>query len=292
MARKKKNNKRKTNNNPQYSTVEVTPKKAEEWLQLNTQNRRVRARTVDFYAEQMRAGKWGLTGQPIIFSKKGELIDGQHRLHAVVQSGCTVKFTVAKNVENENFTKIDTGINRSAGDILHIAGYNFSSRMAAAVRVILVLETIDAGQVLGDRFTWSQKIDNDTVLSFVNENADELHEACIMVDREEGKTLCRPKSVFSALYFLLHRVNGKRCKEFFHMLVTGEGCVGDNPVRRLRSALMAELSNKGRSNAIRKQWMCAVTIKAWNHWLKGESVKHLRWHSNEKWPAITRRKEG
>jgi hypothetical protein len=63
-----------------YSSVEmITPQKAVEILDTkNFNNRPVSQFTVDRYAQEMKAGRWKLNGEPIIFGKSGRLIDGQH----------------------------------------------------------------------------------------------------------------------------------------------------------------------------------------------------------------------
>ncbi len=107
----------------QIKKVKVTPKKAEQWLEKNfRRNRKLRPAHVGKLASDMLADKWHDTGDPIKFNMMDQLIDGQHRLSAVVMSGKTVTFTVATDVSNDAINVIDTGASRSAGDVLAIAG--------------------------------------------------------------------------------------------------------------------------------------------------------------------------
>lgn len=48
-------------------------------------------RRVAYYARQMRAGRWILAAQPIVFSADGFLIDGAIRLLALVRSRQTLR---------------------------------------------------------------------------------------------------------------------------------------------------------------------------------------------------------
>lgn len=97
--------------------VNVTPEMAAEWLEKNVANNRpVRAVEVSKFARDMMNGKWRLTHQGIAFNAEGRLIDGQHRLRAVIQSKCTVPMMVWYNLPEECLPMIDTGLARTASD--------------------------------------------------------------------------------------------------------------------------------------------------------------------------------
>jgi hypothetical protein len=50
-------------------------------------------RTVRDFAEAMRRGDWRLTHQGIAFDASGALVDGQHRLAAIVEADVPVEIT-------------------------------------------------------------------------------------------------------------------------------------------------------------------------------------------------------
>ncbi len=104
-------------------TILVTPDIAREWLEkFNTNNRPLQPAHSTFLANQMRGGKWMETGDSIKFGENGQLIDGQHRLLAVVRSGISQSFVVAREVQNEAFQVVDSGKKRTSGDVLCISG--------------------------------------------------------------------------------------------------------------------------------------------------------------------------
>lgn len=100
--------------------VFVNPTHAKGLLSYNTGNRRLRPSTVSHYADQMRRGEWKETHQPIAFDDDGNLIDGQHRLAAVVESGVGVYFWVCTYNGRAVATglPIDLQARRTAADIL------------------------------------------------------------------------------------------------------------------------------------------------------------------------------
>ena len=75
-------------------TVDVTPELAESWLAGTDVCRPVLNRHVEKFAAEMTAGRWRLTHQGIAFDTEGKLIDGRHRLLAVIRSGATVPMLV------------------------------------------------------------------------------------------------------------------------------------------------------------------------------------------------------
>ena len=98
----------------------VTPRMAEEYLSMNSNNRRPRAAVVAKYASTMNAGSWMLTPEAICFSDDGVLLNGQHRLMAVVKCGIPQEFLIISGVNREVFKALDRGAVRSVSDALGI----------------------------------------------------------------------------------------------------------------------------------------------------------------------------
>ena len=95
--------------------MKVTPELAKSWLESNTFNRKVSQHTVQKYAADMRSGNWHLNHQGIAFDDKGTMVDGQHRLFAVIDSGVTIEMMVTWGAER---TGIDELRVRSAADVI------------------------------------------------------------------------------------------------------------------------------------------------------------------------------
>ena len=83
-------------------TVEVIDSAAAEaYLQNNAYHRKVKQKKVDEYMKEMQDGKWKLNGKSIIFDKNGRLLNGQHRLAAVVQAGVPLTILVVRGIDPE-----------------------------------------------------------------------------------------------------------------------------------------------------------------------------------------------
>jgi hypothetical protein len=116
--------------------VTVTPAKAAEMLEHNTHNRKINSRDVDKWAIEMTEGRWELDGDAIRFDAEGALLNGQHRLSAVVKSGTTQKFLVLSGLPTETQINMDTGRRRTAGNALELSGFSgYSAALAATARI-------------------------------------------------------------------------------------------------------------------------------------------------------------
>lgn len=110
---------------PTYSstTMDIHPDLASEWLGGNIRNRPISQRVVNQYAADMRQGRWRDNHVAIAFDRQGTLIDGQHRLWAVIESGCTVRMLVVTGLEPGTIEIIGEQYARSAADQHNIVGH-------------------------------------------------------------------------------------------------------------------------------------------------------------------------
>jgi hypothetical protein len=101
---------------PSIATL-ITPEAAQSILETcNASNRRMRGWWAAALAAAIKRGEWLLTHQGIAFDQHGNLIDGQHRLKAIVLAGIAVKMFVFVGLESRSFMAIDVGVKRSTSD--------------------------------------------------------------------------------------------------------------------------------------------------------------------------------
>lgn len=104
-------------------TVLITPAIAAEFLKLNTANRPLRPSWIKALSGMMQRGEWMMTHQGIAITTDGRLIDGQHRLNAVIHAGVSVNMSVVYNCDPASFIALDGGVKRSAADHLGVSKY-------------------------------------------------------------------------------------------------------------------------------------------------------------------------
>jgi len=261
--------------------------KAKKYLATMGRNRKKKGRLRQRYIEAMEKGQWKLTGESIKFNTKGELIDGQHRLEAVIETGKEIEILVCRNVPDEAFMELDTGGTRTPSDLLTVAGYDYTSGVASAIRNLTSIYEIEAGGLAGSSLG-RRRVDPESLLEYAEQHGDELVAAVKKTMSREAKVVCGPPSLFAALYFIFAEHNKKGADEFFDSLIDGTNLQRGGPVYELRRLLLQFAADK--HNKRPNFYKAAITIKAWNAFQNRREVRALRYTENEEWPEIDRRK--
>lgn len=243
----------------------ISPRRAAELLAANTANRKIRRAVVERYARDMAAGRWNFDGSPIRFSKGGELIDGQHRLTALIESGVTLPFVVIYDLALEVRDSIDTGAGRSAGDVLQFNGYADSYATAAIARVVMTRES-------GWTSTSGKQVSNIAVHQWVEANPQVA--AAVEVYHAARRAVPASPSVVAAAFFLCAAINEDAASDFFiTRLIRIEGLTSDDPARVVRSKL-AQINGRD-SHAVKFEQL-RFLILAWNADRAGKKIQQLR----------------
>ena len=119
---------------PRNGVFLVSPDIAAAWLELNDNYRVWQQSVTDRWVRQIDSGGWIVTHEALGFDWNGKLFDGQHRLHAVVQSGQTIPLRVVIGVDPAAAGVVNTGAPRTADDALRNAGFHNVSTVATTAR--------------------------------------------------------------------------------------------------------------------------------------------------------------
>lgn len=233
-----------------FQIVPVTPEMAKKWLEtLDPEQRRLRPLVVDQYARDMISGAWKLTHQPIAFNVLGQLIDGQHRLNAIVESGQVIPLAVARNVEGDYSLPIDGGFRRTPKDLLHLPTQTIS---AATMLRKLQSGTVNLG------FRQSKSSVEETRETYVRYQAD-VDAGCSAITR--GIVTA---SAAGAIAFA-RPIDSEKIDRFSRDLREGVGLSAGSPSLSLRNWL-----TRNRSHSMADVAM--ATLNAANAELKGTSI--------------------
>ena len=147
--------------------VLVTPELAAEWLKLNVRNRPMIEAHAAQLAVVMKAGLWRPTAQGIVFDWNGYLMDGQHRLRAVVIANMSIWMLVIRGCNPDDMGFLDESVNvRTPAQKMSMAGVSNAKAKLAMIRVMLAAAAggsknhVKSAQLL-DRALglWSEEID-------------------------------------------------------------------------------------------------------------------------------------
>lgn len=240
-----------------YTRIEkVTPEMARELLASNTHNRSLRPRHVANLVKDMKAGKWCMNGDTICISVDGTLVDGQHRLSAVVASGVTATMMVVYDLPNdpEVFGTKGIGKTRHFADVLTIAGAKNAPILATALSLTF---RCDEGAMF-QSITFS----NNEIVEFYN----------MYVGMEESVSKClrvrRLVSVpiLASCHYMFCRRDHEQADAFVEDVITGAGLPSGDPVLALRDRYTRNAKSAAK---LPQSILMGLTIKAWNHRRKG-----------------------
>lgn len=257
----------------------ITPAVAAGWLQKMAPNRHVNEKAVDRYAADMRAGRWQSNGCTIVMGKSGQILDGQHRLRAIVKADEPVSMIVVSGVDDEAFATIDTGRPRSVSDVLAVMGYPSSLQLAAVARMSLVYQ--DTGEFNITPLT----ISNQQVLAVATSRAEEFNVAINAV-RPTVRILKGSSGVWSVLWMAFGKIDPLDRDSFFEGMSTGVNLQDDSPVFALRRLLLERATSKhGTRGVFPVNILGALIVKAWNKYRAHERVSVLKWSAGESFPV-------
>ena len=272
------------------TTVKVTPTMAAEWLaRCNTKNRRVNKIHVQKLANEMKSGRWTVNGETIAFDEDMVLIDGQHRLNAIVQSGVTIETIVVYGIEDPRaFTTTGTlMLKRDASQIANMMGLTKNvNTVVAATRIMSVWDALDDY----DEFIQKAVSRNpdmfatDEIAEKAVNYSEEINE--IIANYGKGIKLTGAPAITIAFIYIMQKVDPIATHNVFSKLSDGIFSDRKDPVKHLYEAVMRQkypIRNK-------RLYTAALIVKTFNAVAQGKEVGALRWttegNNAERFPTI------
>lgn len=266
-------------------TQKITPAKAQEMLQKNSTNRPLTPSRVAEYSQSMQRGEWLVTHQGIAFDTAGTLVDGQHRLAAIVDADQPVEMTVFTEVPEGTFGVLDTGKKRSAADTLHVEGEKHTVQLAAMLKIVHLYDT-------RPELAWSgraSRLSNPQVLELLEQHP-KLRKYTAVGD-QIGQATGMIRTAAGASSYLVDRANGRTdLSEWYEGVIEGTSLGKGDPRLAFRNT-MHELSRQKVGQPLRRKDSrehVAIYLAAFNAWVAGDKVRVLRYHPTESVPTVAK----
>lgn len=120
---------------------EITPALARMMLERNAGNRSLSKAFVRRYADDIKSGRWDArNGETIKVATTGEVIDGQHRLNAVIEANTPQQMVIMFGLDPKSRFTLDQGKARTVGDYLSMSGIPHPTTAAAVAQMLETLE--------------------------------------------------------------------------------------------------------------------------------------------------------
>ena len=251
--------------------VLVTPSVAKELLERNVKNRTIDERRVSNYAKEMQEGKWKEdTAEFIKISKSNVILDGQHRLLAVIKSNRNTYLHIAEGLSDEVFDVLDTGKVRNAVDCFKIEGIKNETTLPSIIKKYKLLKNskvkIDFG---GNEYTNSKMIEDYKERQAFWQSVAKKTKVWY---NDMGKVLS--PATIGGCYAVFHDCSSKSADDFMNELCSGAN-ISNRTITALRKRLITAKTN--RQNKMPEDLKHALIIKTWNVYRSGKEFKHLKW---------------
>lgn len=250
--------------------VIVTPEMAMQLLEHNKTNRPVSTPHVHRIAAQIIAGKWRFNGDTIKVAKDGDVLDGQHRLWAVVEAKKPIDTIIIYGIERDAFATVDTLRKpRSGADILSLCGVEINK---GAVSTALQWLIRYYRKALLDYKSPSNRIENSDIENTFAENRGIIR----AVDRVAKLKGLYNRGILAFLYYIIYNRNPDLAERMICTLENPAGVSVNDPFFKLR---LYFLNNGGRKDAI---VAIAMAIKAANLAYLNKQTQNLSWKNQGK----------
>lgn len=251
---------------PAMAQAMMERNKNDEW-----QNRPQSDKGLKRYIEAMRRG-WQYTGETIVFSGSGRLLNGQHRLVACINAGVRFPCLVAFDVPDDAFKFMDIGIRRTAGHIFSIEGIKNANLVAAIARIVYSYQSSNSwgGRVFSE-------VENDDLLEFYYKHegiqrslkhARLLHD--LLVKRWAG-----------ACHYICAQKNRAEADEFFECIATGLKLDKKTDPRYVARKRLIDNRGKNPGDKQADAYLAAYVMKAWNARRRGEPLNFIKWRTEQ-----------
>lgn len=260
----------------------ITPAIAAEYLKHNTQVNasRLSQRDVIRWAKAMERGEWRVSNDNICFNTKGDLTNGQHRLHAVIKSGVSIQVWVQRGVDDDAYTAMDCGKARTGGQLLGMRGVPSSVAVGAIVRLQFSLRR---GNAKGHEGRLDAPT-NTQIIEEYDKDPEGYNRAggfTKKIGSRLGRALAFQPSHIGAIYYYLQNDMGYDepfVASFFEQIFSLS--TSENPMlENFRVRLLKERESSSKKTPLR--YRANLIAKVWNAYAEGKNIKCIKWSEQE-----------
>jgi hypothetical protein len=230
-------------------------------------NRKVSMPHVLKLARDMTDGHWYFTGDPVKIDDDDFVIDGQHRLLAIIKSGIAQHLAVLREAARDVQLVTDIGRSRTARDQLTIRGSSNTTNAAAGAKLLLKWRS---GSIMNSQY-------QPTIPEIVMlvESTPELIEACQRVMKIRTQIARAPMSALVAAYVEAGALDVNARDFFFEKLTFGDELPQHHPILTLRNRFGSRGAGT-HGTRFRQLGQLYLVVHSWNKWRADEPLRLLR----------------
>lgn len=276
----------------QSQLITITPEMAELFLTKNVHNRKISKQVVEGYVYAMKNGNWKVNGDAIRFDWNGNLIDGQHRLEAIIKSNTNIETWIITGIDPASITTMDKGKNRTTHEniLFEHPGYNANqaSQITTAIAQILLYDNGQSVQLGGG----SRGLKSfESVNGFLTQNKSTIDNLLHTIQSLTSyRTTIMPYSSLLFIYFVCNRVDPVYTNDFMYKLITGANLDITDQIYKLRDIIIKS-KNSDSVYALKDHERIYTVLKCFNGIRKNKAFKSeaaMKWKmsKNELLPVV------
>lgn len=276
-------------------TIElIDPELAGRYLGMNFKNNRsISSANIKELAREMRQDLFQISTDCIGFDVEGRLINGQHRLSAVIESSTTQPFIVARNLPCKVAQLIDVGKKRTMAQRITIGGTRMTEKQCSTIRNAIadynenVVGTVIFAHKRYDKLVESVYLDHceflehPKIAKYIEGQGSTFFNAAALRIYAEMVNLKKHKVSFKhgqtpleRACFWLELVKSGFSTEFF-----------TDPVTDNAAIVIKNMKEKSAQDSRGSKWYskadCRLTMSAAWNFMMGNSIRSVRPHSDD-----------
>jgi len=252
----------------------VDVEKAGRLMETNEDNRGLKRTVIDRINMDIRNERYYLNGETIVVSKMGKLLNGQHRLTSVLETGIPIETWVVFGVPDECKTTFDQGTAKSAADFLKMQRVASSKEIALSIKLFRIFEP---GTEVTNKDLASRRISKQEVLITYEGYEKPIQYAFKTFGNTKYGKGQRAVAAITTAHLLISRQLPTSVVDPFFDILTGDGSGIErgNPILWARAKLSDILGGRSKLESS-AEFKLEVILKTWNAWIENRKVAHLR----------------
>jgi len=262
--------------------VKVTPDVAKRLLGINyDKQRNIQPSRVDAYARDMANGNWNpLASGTIQISSDGKVIDGQHRLLAVIKSGATIptKVEFGGGSAEGLFDYIDNTLARSAGQFVKAKNSNAVSALSKSILCLEHGTTVSSALKGSYRYykengrTVSVTPTRIEVVSYARNNAPLLEEITTKAKKVNRAVGANPLTIGLAIWCINELHDAYMLNEYVHDFL--EVAPMNRTIGFIQGSMLRKVSQARQQHVtVDKNWTFGIFTFGYDSFVDGKTVK-------------------
>lgn len=247
---------------PNVIRMIITPEIAAEWIAQSSKfkNRPKKKSNSAKLIADVKDGNWVCNGETIILDTTRCVIQGQHRLDVVVQTGESIESYVVFGMPTNVFVTLDSGARRSTADAMQILQMDNNYGQSAAAKMIW-------GLVSQPQIAFNLRAD----LQITTTQTIRFRQAT-NIEYVKGTPHISP-SILSAVKFLISWIAPDLVDEFMEGVITGVGLSATSPILVARERIINADARNERFNTEHK---LHALLTGWNAFFEKRPIKSIK----------------